>query len=49
MNFLASSPGAISCSCAKQLLEEFIAGTRRASKPVKVASDYNLSEQGSSL
>lgn len=40
--FMKHPPTQIPDTCAKRLLEEFIAGTRRASMPVKVASDCNL-------
>ena len=42
--FMKHPPIQIPDTCAKQLLDEFIAGTRRASQPVEVTSDCNSPE-----
>lgn len=47
--FMKHPPVQIPDTCAKQLLDEFVAGTRRASEPVEVASDCDSSENGSGL
>ncbi len=47
--FMKHPPVQIPDTCAKQLLDEFVAGTRRASEPVVVTSDCASSVEGASL
>jgi myo-inositol-1-phosphate synthase len=47
--FMKHPPIQIPDTYAKQLLDEFIAGTRRASEPVEISTGSNSSGQGSGL